>query len=74
MKITIQKAEEQKPESKYPYFGIYEEGMTIIVLFTGIRTGTLVSSSNGNATLGEVRTDWSEHNYKPFNGTIKIEQ
>ena len=25
MKITIQKAEEQKPESKYPYMGINKE-------------------------------------------------
>jgi hypothetical protein len=73
MKITIQKAEEQKPESKYPYFGISDEGQ--IVLFTSEQKGVLVVPHDKSSfKAGYSCGSWVEENFEPFYGTIKIEQ
>ncbi len=77
MKITIQKAEEQKPESKYPYMGINKElkqGATehTLVWFVDFEQGVSINDSsedyNRNIKI------WNESRFTPFNGTIKIEQ
>jgi len=71
MKITIQKAEEQKPESKYPYFGIHKDGT--LVYFTGHRNAILIAGNAGCTKVGEA-SSFYEDLFAPFNGTIKIEQ
>lgn len=71
MKITIQKAEEQKPESKYPYFGIHIDGT--LVYFLRENYGTFITGKVSCATEGDS-LGINESFFTPFIGTIKIEQ
>lgn len=72
MKITIEKAAEQKPIKKYPYLGTHEVGS--IVLFTSDGCGVLLEEGKDSYEVGAYRKDWLEQHFTPFNGTIKIEQ
>lgn len=70
MKITIQKAEEQKPK-KYPYMGIITSN-GLMVLFTSEKRG--ISLNHSHHEFNTQITPWTESDFTTFNGTIKIEQ
>ena len=45
-----------------------------IVLFTSATEGTLISvGQNTNHALGQHKGDWWENNFKPFSGSICLE-
>jgi hypothetical protein len=70
MKSEI-KLEETK---KYPYLGIYINpvGETTVVLFTDIKLGTCVYSTNEVNKLGISAGDWHEPKFVLFNGEITL--
>lgn len=68
MKVTVK---EVKKERKYPYIGIHEIHMGLIVLFSKQNKGTVLQPDK-SYSIGEYSHTWVESNFKPFEGTVEL--
>jgi len=69
IKSTVVKAEEKKAD-EYPCLKISDFGQ--IVYFTGPKTGVKLTGGEYYKD-GHLLQDWAEYNFKPFNGTVTLE-
>lgn len=69
MKST--KNERTASEDEYPCLKTDEDGL--VVLFTDIETGTVVSHDH-TFDLGYYSRDWAERDFTLYHGTITLEQ
>ncbi len=63
---------------QYPYMGqihAIEINTTMVILFSSPKTGAVVHSSNHQKmSIGEYSTTWNEEMFKPFVGSITLEE
>jgi hypothetical protein len=74
MKTKIKIADNKEIKRKYPYFGIYEEDLDHVVLFTAPSKGIVVHSDYDNTPVGYESNIFTEDKFVPFYGKIIVKQ
>lgn len=61
-------------KAKYPYIGIArnkdDPSILTVVLFSGPKKGTVISSTSLGNTIGYHEANWTESHFKPYEGEI----
>ena len=70
MKVTVENAEEKEP-LKFPCLMISNNSK--VVLFQSEKIGTLIGSDLSHKPYGYYSRDWDMNEFKPFNGTITLQ-
>lgn len=66
MKTTVYRTN----KDKYPYIGI--SPTNTIILFTSKNTGTVLDGGSLQWNIGHYADDWNEDKFKPFDGSITL--
>lgn len=57
----------------YPFLGIALNGSGLVVMFSDKTTGTVVGTGNTGNTLGYRHNCWAPDEFKPFVGSITLQ-
>ena len=71
MKSKLSKNDENKDDFSYPFIGISRDYNGLIVLFTSVGSGVVLSGNEGNK-IGEYSTHWGMQFFDVFYGKIEL--